>query len=86
MHPPSRRLSAAAVRFMAVLFPLRIVRLLPTGGRSFPPDRNGVPTFRTRELRPVSGAPCTPGPWCSPGRVFIAASTAALQRPTRVPR
>ena len=26
--------------------------------------------FRTGELRPVSGAPSTPGPWCSHGRLL----------------
>ena len=40
----------------------------PTGGRSAPPDLGGVSMFRTGETRPVSGAPCTPGPWCSHGR------------------
>jgi hypothetical protein len=40
----------------------------PTGGWSNPPDRDGVSMFHTAELRPVSGAPYTPGPWCSRGR------------------
>lgn len=33
-----------------------------------PSDRDGVSMFRTAETRPVSGAPYTPGPWCSRGR------------------
>jgi hypothetical protein len=40
----------------------------PTSGWSAPPDRDGVSMFRTGETRPVSGAPYTPGPWCSHGR------------------
>ena len=40
----------------------------PTGGWSCPPDRVGVSMFRTGEMRPVSGASYTPGPWCSRGR------------------
>ena len=40
----------------------------PTGGWSAPPDLNGVSMFRTGEIRPVSGASYTPGPWCSHGR------------------
>jgi hypothetical protein len=47
--------------------PARTSALLPTGRRSFPPDRDGVTTFRTFETRPDSGASSTPGPWCSPG-------------------
>lgn len=37
-------------------------RLVSSAG----PD--GVPMFHTSELRPVSGASCTPGPWCSRGQ------------------
>jgi len=33
-----------------------------------PPDLNGVSMFRTGEIRPVSGASYTPGPWCSHDR------------------
>lgn len=63
-------LSAAAIRFLAVLsrhgFPpsLRSAyrRLVGSAG----PD--GVSMFRTGELRPVSGASYTPGSWCSRGR------------------
>jgi hypothetical protein len=40
----------------------------PTGGWSVPPDLDGVSMFRTGEMRPVSGASYTPGPWCSHGR------------------
>ena len=40
----------------------------PTGGRSSPPDLSGVSMFRIGETRPVSGASCTPGPWCSHDR------------------
>ena len=40
----------------------------PTGGWSCPLDRDGVSMFHTGETRPVSGAPYTPGPWCSHGR------------------
>jgi len=40
----------------------------PTGDWSRAPDPDGVSMFRTGETRPVSGAPCTPGPWCSHGR------------------
>jgi len=40
----------------------------PTGGWSLPPDLDGVSMFRTGEMRPVSGASYTPGPWCSHGR------------------
>jgi len=47
---------------------IRFPRGRPTGGWSCPPDRDGVSMFRTGETRPVSGAPSTPGPWCSPGR------------------
>jgi len=36
--------------------------------------------FRTAELRPVSGAPYTPRPWCSRGRCLDSAATAASQR------
>ena len=35
---------------------------------SFPRHRDGVSMFRTGEMRPVSGAPYTPRPWCSHGR------------------
>ena len=64
----SCRLSAAVVCFLAVLFPPQIsasltVRLPVT----FPLDCDGVSMFRTGESRPVSGAPYTPGPWCSHG-------------------
>ena len=64
------RLSAAAVCFLSRPVPATGFRLLPTGGRSFPPDRDKVPTFHTSELRPVPGAPFTPGSWCSPGRIL----------------
>ena len=40
----------------------------PTGGWSSPPDLGGFSMFRTGEMRPVSGAPSTPGPWCSHDR------------------
>jgi hypothetical protein len=42
----------------------------PTGGWSVPPDLNGVSMFRTGEIRPVSGASSTPGPWCSHDQLF----------------
>jgi hypothetical protein len=62
-------LSAAAIRFLAVLFPPQVsasltVRL-PVAS---PPDCDGVSMFHTAEIRPVPGAPYTPGPWCSHGR------------------
>jgi len=69
-HLLSCCLSAAAVGFLSRPVPATGFRLLPTGGRSFPPDRDKVPTFRTYELRPVPGAPFTPGSWCSPGRIL----------------
>jgi len=47
---------------------IRVPRGPPTSGRSSPPDRDGVSMFRTGEIRPVPGAPYTPGPWCSHGR------------------
>lgn len=47
---------------------LRLPHGRPTDGRSSPPDHDGVSMFRTGESRPVSGAPYTPGPWCSHGR------------------
>ncbi len=63
-------LSAAAIRFLAVLSrhgsppPLRSAyRWLVS-----PPDRDGVSMFRTGESRLVSGASYTPGPRCSHGR------------------
>jgi hypothetical protein len=66
----SCRLSAAAIRFLAVLSR----HGSPPSSRSAyrwlvnPPDHDGVSMFRTGESRPVSGAPYTPGPWCSHGR------------------
>ena len=69
-HLLSCCLSAAAVGFLSRPVPATGFRLLPTGGRSFPPDRDEVPTFHTYELRPVPGAPFTPGSWCSPGRIL----------------
>jgi hypothetical protein len=63
-------LSAAAVRFLAVLsrhrFPLPLRSAYRWLVSSTGPD--GVSMFRTAEIRPVSGASCTPGPWCSHGR------------------
>ena len=52
----------------------------PTGGWSVPPDLNGVSMFRTGEIRPVSGASYTPGPWCSHDRHATPVTTAASQR------
>jgi hypothetical protein len=52
-------------------FPATDIRFpygLPTGGWSAPPDHDGVSMFHTGEMRPVPGAPYTPGPWCSHGR------------------
>jgi hypothetical protein len=66
----SCRLSAAAIRFLAVLSR----HGSPPSSRSAyrrlvnPPDHDGVSMFRTGESRPVSGASYTPGPWCSHGR------------------
>jgi hypothetical protein len=39
-----------------------------TSARSHSASWRTVPMFRTGETRPVSGVPCTPGPWCSHGR------------------
>src|SRR4051812_39507282 len=61
----------AAICFLAVLFPPREFRFphgRPIGDWSSPPNRDGVPMFRTGEIRPVSGVSYTPGPWCSHGR------------------
>ena len=62
-------LSAAAICFLAVLFPPQVsasltVRLSETYSS---PNCDGVSMFRTAEMRPVSGASFTPGPWCSRG-------------------
>ncbi len=61
-------LSAAAICFLAVLFPPQVsasltVRLPVVN----PPDCDGVSMFHTAEIRPVPGASYTPGPWCSHG-------------------
>ena len=62
-------LSAAVICFLAVLFPPQVsasltVRLPMVD----PPDCDGVSMFRAAEMRPVPGAPYTPGPWCSHAR------------------
>jgi hypothetical protein len=63
-------LSAAAIRFLAVLSRHGSPPSLRLAYRCLvnPPDRDGVSMFRTGESRLVSGAPYTPGPWCSHGR------------------
>jgi hypothetical protein len=67
--PVSFRLPPLACR--AVLYPPRISASLtvglPTAGH-LPLDPDGISMFRTDKIRPVSGAPYTPGPWCSHGR------------------
>ena len=71
-HPSSLSccLSAAAIRFLAVLshpgstLSLRSAYRRPV---SFPPDLDGVSMFRTGRAT-GAGASCTPGPWCSHGR------------------
>jgi hypothetical protein len=42
--------------------------------------------FRTGESRPVSGAPSTPGPWCSHGRLFNFGHHCRLPAAGPVPR
>jgi hypothetical protein len=65
---------------------IRLPRGRPTGGWSNPPDRNGVSMFRTVEMRPVSGAPSTPGPWCSRGRLEHTGHHCRLPAAGPVPR
>jgi len=66
-------LSTAAIRFLAVLSrpEFRLPYGWPTDGGSSPSDRDGVSMFRNGEMRPVSGASFTPGPWCSRGRLGV---------------
>ena len=61
-------LSAAVICFLAVLFPPQVSASLTVRlPVARPPDCDGVSMFRTAEMRPVSGASFTPGPWCSHG-------------------
>jgi len=56
---------------------LLLGRPVPAAGIHFPHgppiseilslNYDGVSMFRTAEMRPVTGAPYTPGPWCSRG-------------------
>jgi hypothetical protein len=84
MRSLSCRLSAAAIRFLAVLSRPGVPLPLRSAYRrwSVSPDLNGVSMFRTGEMRPVSGASSTPGSWCSRGLLFTSAITAASQRRT----
>jgi hypothetical protein len=65
-------LSAAAVSFSDHPVPTdgfpRLLADRPTSSWSAPLDPDGVPVFHTGEIRPVSGASYTPGPWCSHDR------------------
>jgi hypothetical protein len=61
-------LSAAVICFLAVLFPPQVSAFLTVRlPVASPPDCDGVSLFHTAEIRPVSGASYTPGPWCSHG-------------------
>jgi len=53
---------------LAVLFPPQVSAFLTVRlPVASPPDCDGVYMFHTAEIRPVSGASYTPGPWCSHG-------------------
>jgi hypothetical protein len=71
LPPLSCCFSAAAVGFSDHPVPVRTCAFLtdrPTSGWSIPLDRNRVAMFHTGQIRPVSGASYTPGPWCSHDR------------------
>ena len=85
--PVSRCLSAAGVRFLAILLPagelgLPYGRL--TGQRR--PDPDGVAAFRTHELRPGWVPPIPRGRRCSPRLGDSPPAPAASQRPVPGPR
>ena len=61
----SRRLSAAGVRFLGILFPSRSSAFLTVGLPARRLDPDGVSTFRTLNIRPGWAPSIARGRWCS---------------------